>query len=156
MQKGGAPLHGVPFNPKTENCKMTDLHTQAGLAATFAHANTPAHFAALWARARQAAQDAAVAQNASLGGKDTEWGGRGFDCGFAWLTLPGNIPFGRWAKKEGIASKGYPTGLSIWYSKLHSVPTQSVSVHEAAATAARDVLAHGLQTSLISTGSRLD
>jgi hypothetical protein len=46
--------------------------------------------------------------------------------------------------------------LSIWYSKLHSLPTQSISVHEAAARAARDVLAHGLQTSLIGMSSRLD
>jgi hypothetical protein len=42
------------------------------------------------------------------------------------------------------------------YSKLHDVPTQSVSVHEAAARAARDVLAHGLQTSMVTMGSRLD
>lgn len=111
-----------------------------------------AFFADLWAKAKAAAQAAAVAQNERLGGENH----RGFDCGFAWVTMPGNIPFARWAKKQGISSKGYPTGQSIWYSKLHSVPTQSVSVHEAAAVAARDVLAHGLEERLISIGSRLD
>jgi len=115
-------------------------------------ASTPVEFANLWSEARAAAQAAAVEQNNRLGNEQS----RGLDCGFAWLRFPGNIPFARWAKKQGLASKDYPSGLSIWYSKLHDVPTQSISVHEAAARAARDVLAHGLQTSLISTGSRLD
>jgi hypothetical protein len=118
----------------------------------FEHATTPNEFAALWAQAKRAAHAAAEVENLRLGDENI----RGLDCGFAWINLPGNIAFGRWAKKQGIASKDYPTGLSIWYSKLHSVPTQSVSVHEAAARAARDVLSHGLQTSLISIGSRLD
>ena len=109
-------------------------------------------FLELWQAARTAANAAAVEQNAKLDAESS----RGFDCGFAWVTMPGNIPFARWCKKQGISSKGYPTGQQIWYSKLHSVPTQSVSVHEAAARAARDVLAHGLQTSMISMGSRLD
>jgi hypothetical protein len=116
------------------------------------HATTAADFAALWHDAKQAAQSAAEAENFKLGDENA----RGLDCGFAWVTLPGNIAFGRWAKKQGIASKGYPTGLSIWYSKLHNVPTQSISVHEAAVRAARDVLSHGLQTSLIGMASRLD
>jgi hypothetical protein len=116
------------------------------------HATTPADFAKLWAEVQQAAQLAAEAQDRKLGDEN----GRGLDCGFAWVTLPGNVAFARWAKKQGIASKGYPTGLSIWYSKLHTLGTQSVSVHEAAARAARDVLSHGLQSSLISMSSRLD
>lgn len=118
----------------------------------FNYATTPAQFAVLWEQARAAAQAAAVAQNERLGSENS----RGFDCGFAWVSFPGNIPFARWAEKQGICSKGYPTGQQIWYSKLHSLPTQSISVHEAAARAARDVLAHGLQTSLVSMGSRLD
>ena len=116
------------------------------------HATNPAEFAKLWEAAKAAGQAAAEEENGKLGDENC----RGLDCGFAWVTMPGNIAFGRWAKKQGIASKGYPTGLSIWYSKLHSLPTQSVSVHEAAARAARDVLAHGLQSSLIGMGSRLD
>lgn len=133
----------------------------------FGHATTPAEFSRLWDAARAAAQAAAVAQNARLGDENS----RGFDCGFAWVSFPGNTAFARWAKSHdvngnpinkddrdhrAIASKGYPTGLQIWYSKLHSLPTQSVTVHEAAARAARDVLAHGLQSSQIYTGSRLD
>ena len=118
----------------------------------FNYARTPADFEKLWAEVKRVAQEAACEQDRKLGVE----GCRGFDCGFAWLTMPGNIPFARWAKKQGIASKGYPTGLQIWYSKLHTLPTQSISVHEAAARAARDVLAHGLQTSLIGMSSRLD
>ena len=34
-------------------------------------------------------------------------------CGFAWVFVKGNTGFGRWAKKAGIASPGYPTGLNI-------------------------------------------
>lgn len=109
-------------------------------------------FSKIWQAALAAAQAAAAAQNAKLGAE----GSRGFDCGFAWVSLPGNTPFGRWLKKQGIATKGYPNGLQIWYSKLHNLPTQSISVHEAAAKAARDVIAHGIQSSLVSMGSRLD
>lgn len=110
-------------------------------------------FTSLWNQACQAAQQAAEAQNAKLGDENN----RGFDCGFAWLTLPGTLPFARWAKKQGdLLSNNYPSGKMIWYSKLHSVPTQSVSVHEAACEAARNVLAHGLQTSAIGYSSRLD
>jgi len=109
-------------------------------------------FDQVWTAAREAAQDAAATENARLGEENC----RGFDCGFAWVTIPGTDPFGRWLKNAGIASKGYPTGLQIWYSKLHSVPTQSISVHEAAARAARDVIAHATQSREVSMGSRLD
>jgi hypothetical protein len=34
-------------------------------------------------------------------------------CGFAWTWVKGNSGFGRWAKKNGLAYKGYPTGLNI-------------------------------------------
>ncbi len=34
-------------------------------------------------------------------------------CGFAWVKFPGNTPFGRWAKSQGIARPGYPKGLAI-------------------------------------------
>jgi hypothetical protein len=116
------------------------------------YATTPDDFARLWAHAKRAGNVAAMNENARLGPENT----RGFDCGFAWVNFPGNTKFARWAKKAGIAGKHYPSGLCIWYAKLHDIPTQSVSVHEAAARAARDVLAHGLQTSEIYVGSRLD
>jgi len=35
-------------------------------------------------------------------------------CGFAWTHIAGNTPFGRWAKKKGLASKDYPNGLCFW------------------------------------------
>ena len=116
------------------------------------YAQTGNDFAKLWELAKQAAQAAAEQENARLGNENR----RGFDCGFAWVHFPGNTPFAKWTKKAGLSSKHYPTGQSIWYSKLHSVPTQSVSVHEAACRAARDVLAHGLQSSQVYCGSRLD
>ena len=105
-----------------------------------------------WKRAQEAAQAAAVAQNARLGDENF----RGLDCGFAWITFPGNVAFGRWAKEKGIASPGYPKGLQIWYSKLHSVPTQSISVHEAAASAALKVFRTLLPDVKFGFGSRLD
>ena len=37
-------------------------------------------------------------------------------CGFAWIKVPGNSGFGRWAKKSGIARASYPSGLQIWVS----------------------------------------
>jgi hypothetical protein len=116
------------------------------------HATTPADFAQLWAHAKRAANIAAMNKNAALGPEDA----RGLDCGFAWLEFPGNTPFGRWAKKAGIAKKHWARGLYVWYSDLHNVPTQSVGVHEAACRAARDVLAHGLQTGEVHCASRLD
>lgn len=109
-------------------------------------------FAEIWRKAKAAAAAAAHEQNEKLGPE----GYRGLDCGFAWISMPGNIPFARWAKKEGIASKAYPSGYQIWYSRVHDLPTQSVSVHEAACQAARNVLQQELGTSSISTGSRLD
>lgn len=111
-----------------------------------------AEFASIWAEAKKAAQAAADAENAKLGPEER----RGFDCGFAWIKMPGTLPFARWAKKEGLASKAYPSGYDIWYSKVYDSDTQSVSVHEAACRAARNVLAQRLGSSEISMGSRLD
>ena len=107
-----------------------------------------ARFGEIWRNAKAAAQLAAEAALPLAPG--------GCDCGFAWVTLPGNMPFGRYLKKIGVASKGYPSGLQVWYSKLHTVPTQSVSVHEAAARAAYQYLAQTLGSREISMGSRLD
>ena len=62
-------------------------------------------------------------------------------CGFGWVSFAGNTPFGRWAKKNGHAHKGYPTGLSI-SSRLM---TQSLTRNEAWAHAVADVLrGHGI------------
>jgi hypothetical protein len=37
-------------------------------------------------------------------------------CGFAWVTVPGNTPFGRWLKLTKKARPTYPKGLAIWVS----------------------------------------
>ena len=37
-------------------------------------------------------------------------------CGFAWVVIPGNSAFGRWAKKQGRARPHYPRGLCFWVS----------------------------------------
>ena len=63
-------------------------------------------------------------------------------CGFAWVTFAGNTPWGRWAKAQGIASKGYPKGLQIWVSEFN----QSVERKEAYAQAYAKVLReHGIE-----------
>ena len=63
-------------------------------------------------------------------------------CGFAWVTFAGNTPWGRWAKAQGIASKGYPKGLQIWVSEFN----QSVARKEAYAYAYAKVLReHGVE-----------
>ena len=40
-------------------------------------------------------------------------------CGFAWVAFKGNTPFGRWAKKMGVAKKAYGGGLQIWISDFN-------------------------------------
>ena len=80
---------------------------------------------------------------------------RGFDCGFAWVTIhPARGPFVKYLKSIGVGSRACGGGYQIWYSKLHSISTQSVSVHEAAASAFAKVLKdNGLEAY---AGSRLD
>lgn len=112
---------------------------------------TPDECARVWSLAKEAAQAAAEIENMRLGDENS----RGLDCGFAWIVLsPATQPFAKWTKKNGLSSKHHAGGQSLWYSKLHSLPTQSVSVHQAAVFAAADVL----QRANIKcyTGSRLD
>lgn len=112
---------------------------------------TPAECARVWDLARKAAQAAAEIENMRLGDE----GSRGFDCGFAWVVLaPAVQPFAKWTKKNSFSSKHHAGGQCIWYSKLHNLPTQSVSVHQAAAFAAADVLQRANVKCY--TGSRLD
>lgn len=85
-------------------------------------------------KACEAARAAAVAQNAKLGPEAS----RGLDCGFAWVVAP-KVKLSTKLGKE-MAGLGYrkiwspAKGVYLWYSDL-SVPTQSVSVHEAACRA---------------------
>ena len=62
-------------------------------------------------------------------------------CGFAWVALKGNSGFGRWAKREGIARPGYPSGLMI----RANVGGQSYEIKTAYAQAYAAVLReHGI------------
>ncbi len=71
-------------------------------------------------------------------------------CGFAWVWFKGNTPFGRWMKKAGKASAGYPTGLQVWVS----AGGQSIARKEAYAVAYAAVLKEAGITAY--AGSRLD
>ena len=66
---------------------------------------------------------------------ETEWVDDGV-CGFAWVHIKGNTSFGRWAKKQGIASKDYYGGLNIRVSS----PSQSYERKMAYARAYAKVL----------------
>lgn len=100
--------------------------------------------------AQQAGYKAANEFNATLPPESQ----RGFDCGFAWVTVhPAKGPFVKYCKENKLGSKAYKGGWEFWYS-LFSTNTQSVGVHEKAATAFCNVLrAHGLTAYV---GSRLD
>ncbi len=39
-------------------------------------------------------------------------------CGFAWIRFKGTSTFGKWAKKQKIANRSYPSGLSIWVGEF--------------------------------------
>lgn len=71
-------------------------------------------------------------------------------CGFAWISFKGNTAWARWAKKQNLTSKDYPTGLLIWVSDYG----QSIELKEKYAGAFAKVLRdHGITAY---SGSRLD
>lgn len=107
-------------------------------------------YGTIWLAAVGAAEAAAKAENEKLGPE----GMRGLDCGFGWVTVKkGQLKFVNWCKKCGIGSR-HSDGWTFWGSRLHSVNTQSVSVHYAAARACADVLkANGI---VAYANSRLD
>lgn len=59
-------------------------------------------------------------------------------CGFAWVSFKGNTPFGRWAKKEGVAKPGYPTGLQIWIGDYNQSMQKKSAHADAMAKVLRD------------------
>ncbi len=65
-------------------------------------------------------------------------------CGFAWVMIKGNTSFGRWAKKQGHAHKGYRSGLSIWVRQFGQCYEKKVAYAAAFANAlnVNDVVAH--------------
>lgn len=121
-------------------------------------------FQAIWDRATQAATAAAAYEDSRLPPENS----RGFDCGFAWVvTKPATSKFVRWCKAENakeaaamartqVTSHGMPNyGSSGWYFGCTGyAPTQSISVHQAAARAFAKVL---MENNIdATTGSRLD
>lgn len=68
---------------------------------------------------------------------------------------PARGPFVTWCRANGHGSLAYGGGWQFWYSEFSGhLGSQSVSTHEAGATAFRKVLAdHGLDATF---GSRLD
>lgn len=93
----------------------------------------------LFLKARAASQAAAVAESGRLPPEQQ----RGFDCGFAWVVIkPARGPFASYLKANNLGRvREYGGGgIEIWYSKLHNIGTQSVSVHYAAAKAFAEVL----------------
>lgn len=66
-------------------------------------------------------------------------------CGFAWIKFSGRGNFAKWAKRMGLASKAYPTGLSIWYSRVYETRSQNMDEHYEACSKAAGVLrAYGI------------
>lgn len=59
-------------------------------------------------------------------------------CGFAWLTTPGNKPFGRWAKKHLGWRKGYPSGMQYWVSLFNQSHERKTAWAYAAAEKLRE------------------
>jgi len=114
------------FNSIFANLAM-NAH-EAGMAAGNAACPTPMHLveADIWGRPKPSAEVHCVNEG---------------PCGFAWVWLKGNTPFGKWAKAQGMARTGYPNGLEISCHEFN----QSMERKEAYATAFAKVLnAHGI------------
>lgn len=88
--------------------------------------------------ARISATIDARAENEKLGPEQQ----RGFDCGFGWVVIrPANSSFVKYLKANNIGTKNWNGGWYIGSSDIHTVPTQSMSVHVKAAQEFSRVLA---------------
>jgi hypothetical protein len=95
--------------------------------------------------------------NAEVAGKAKfEQVGERDSCGFAWILIrPARGPLVSYLKKQGIGGNEYGGGYSIWMPGRQ--PTQSISVHEAAAKAFVETIKEVLGSDLnINWRSRLD
>jgi hypothetical protein len=63
-------------------------------------------------------------------------------CGFAWVNVPGNEPFGRWAKKAGIMRADYPKGVCYWVGEFNQSHARKVACADAIAHVLRE---HGIK-----------
>lgn len=84
-------------------------------------------------------------------GRDKEYIVPEGPCGFAWISFKGNTSFGRWAKKQGLSRKSYPSGFCIWISDYG----QSMYMKDAHASAMAEVLREAGVDDCYS-GSRMD
>lgn len=111
----------------------------------------PIHPQDIYQEARAAAIAASIAHDATLPPETT----RGFDCGFAWVTVkPARGEFIKYCKSNKLGHKKEYEGGGwlFWHPGEH--PTQSIGTHEAGARAFAAVLVkHGL---VAFAGSRLD
>lgn len=91
------------------------------------------HFNFLVQKASMSAQEAV---------KDFDERNQEFNCGFAWLVLPGKGDFASFLKKHRGASKNYGSkGIMLWYSNVYnSKGSQSMYKHEIACRAFAEVL----------------
>lgn len=71
-------------------------------------------------------------------------------CGFAWVDIPSaRTPFVLWCKKNGVGSKHWKKGWSIWNPAGNN--TQSMDIKEAGAYAFAQVLnQHGVVCNMAS------
>ena len=69
-------------------------------------------------------------------------------CGFAWVDFPSaRTPFVAWAKKNGVGSKHWKKGWSIWNPAGNC--TQSMDIKEVGAEAFAQVLnSHGIDCAM--------
>jgi hypothetical protein len=119
------------------------------MSAQFEKIHSQAHAAGMAALAAEVPQPMLVL-GSRPGGAVQSWVVEGGPCGFAWVSFAGNIPFGRWAKKAGVASSGYPKGLQVWVGE----GGQSMARKEAYASAYAMVLRqYGISAY---AGSRMD
>ena len=86
--------------------------------------------------AGSAAHTAAVPEPMTVVGGDKSYFVSEGMCGFSWVKIKGNTPFGRHCKKVGIARPAYGGGLQIRYP----YPSQSYDRGQAWAYAFADVL----------------
>jgi hypothetical protein len=115
-------------------------------------------FQLVWNEALRAAQIAGEAQLATLGEDASDparpWPSPGDGCAF--LEMPRSLPFAQWAAtaldpiwEDDEADNPNPARLLLGDSQFSFVCGEILSVHEAAARAACEVLTRSLQTSAI-------
>ncbi len=80
-------------------------------------------------------------------------------CGFAWVNFkPATTRFVRWLKKQGIASKAYQGGASMWVSKFgQSYDRKNAYAIAFAQVIRQELVETGHEPALkVYAGSRLD